>query len=109
MSPHQEECNPRLYRGRHCHQQIGTLPLAHLDRATQLAAELSSLVQVIKALPEGAAEQVALVQAYADALKVLWITMAGFAFVALIASLFTESLSIDRRQETEQGLQDARH
>ena len=78
------------------------------ENATQLATEASSLIQVIKTLPDASPERRAIVRAYADALKVLWVAMAGFAFVALAASFFSKGLSIDRKQETEQGLQTER-
>ena len=79
------------------------------NNATQLASEASSFVQVIKALPKDSPERVAIVQAYADALKILWVAMAGLTFSALVASLFTKALSIDRKHETEQGLQGTRN
>ena len=74
------------------------------QNATQLAEEASSLVEVIKALPSDSEERIAIVRAYADALKLLWAAMAAFAFAALLVSLFSEKLSIDRKHNTEQGL-----
>lgn len=79
----------------------------HLARnATALAQDASGLVQVIKAMPEGGAERVAIVNEYADALKVVWAVMAGFAFVALVLSFGTEGLSLNAEMETEQALID---
>ncbi len=74
--------------------------------ATALAQDASGLVQVIKAVPEGAPERVAIVSAYADALKVVWAVMAGLAFVALVLSLGTEGLSLNAEMETEQALKE---
>lgn len=74
--------------------------------ATALAQDASGLVQIIKAMPEGGAERVAIVNAYADALKVVWAVMAGFAFVALVLSFGTEGLSLNAAMETEQALID---
>ncbi len=74
--------------------------------ATALAQDASGLVQVIKAVPEGAAERVAIVSAYADALKVVWAVMAGLAFVALVLSFGTEGLSLNAEMETEQALKE---
>lgn len=74
--------------------------------ATALAQDASGLVQIIKAMPEGGAERVAIVNAYADALKVVWAVMAGFAFVALVLSFGTKGLSLNAAMETEQALID---
>ena len=72
--------------------------------ATAVAQDASGLVQIIKALPEGATERNELVNAYADALKVVWAVMAGLAFVALLLSLLTKGLTLDARMESEQAL-----
>ena len=72
--------------------------------ATALAREASGLVQVIKAMPEDSMQRVAIVDAYANALKVVWAVMAGLAFVALVLSLGTKGLSLNAKMETEQAL-----
>ncbi|KAM0795934.1 major facilitator superfamily domain-containing protein [Usnea florida] len=72
--------------------------------ATTLAQDASALVQVIKAIPQGEAERLAIVNAYANALKVVWAVMAGLAFVALVLSLATKGLSLNAELETEQAL-----
>ena len=72
--------------------------------ATAVAQDASGLVKIIKALPEGATERTELVNAYADALKVVWAVMAGLAFVALLLSLLTKGLTLDTRMESEQAL-----
>lgn len=74
--------------------------------ATALTQDASGLVQVIKAMPDGAAERTTIVSAYADALKVVWVVMAGLAFVALILSFGTKGLSLDAELETEQALKE---
>ena len=74
--------------------------------ATALAREASGLVQVIKAMPEDSMQRVAIVDAYANALKVVWAVMAGLAFVALVLSLGTKGLSLNARMETEQALKE---
>lgn len=51
----------------------------------------TTLIQIIKALPEGL-EKTQLKQSYADALKIVWITLCGHCTFALILSLWTESL-----------------
>ncbi len=53
-------------------------------------------------MPDGL-EKTALVQSYADGLKVVWIVMCCFSGVALISSLWTQQFSLDMELETEQG------
>ena len=72
--------------------------------STTLVQDASALVQVIKAIPQGAAERLAIVNAYANALKVVWAVMAGLAFVALVLSFATKGLSLNAELETEQAL-----
>lgn len=43
------------------------------------------------------------IQSYADSLKFIWVTMAGLAGMALILSVWTEGLDLNRPLETEQG------
>lgn len=74
--------------------------------ATVLAQEASGLVQVIKAMPEDSMQRMAIVDAYANALKVVWAVMAGLAFVALVLSLGTKGLSLNAKMETEQALKE---
>ena len=77
--------------------------------ATALAQDASGLVQVIKTMPKGTAERVLIVNAYADALKVVWAVMAGLAFVALVLSLATKGLSLNAAMETEQAFKEQRN
>ena len=81
---------------------------ALISNSTQLAQDASALVQVIKAMPRTMPERGMLVDAYADSMKIVWATMAGLAFVALMLSTLTEGLSINERQVTEQGLSEKR-
>ena len=74
--------------------------------ATALAQDASGLVQVIKAMPEGVVGRTSVVNAYADALKVVWVVMAGLAFVAFVLSLGTKGLSLNAEMETEQALKE---
>ena len=74
--------------------------------ATALAQEASGLVQIIKAMPEDSMQRVAIVDSYANALKVVWAVMAGLAFVALMLSLGTRGLSLNAKMETEQALKE---
>ena len=74
--------------------------------ATALAQDASGLVQVIKATPKGAPERISIVNAYADALKVVWVVMAGLAFVAFVLSFGTKGLSLNAEMETKQALKE---
>lgn len=47
--------------------------------------------------------RLALVQSYAEALKVVWVVMCALAGVAMVASAWTEGLDLDRELGGEQG------
>jgi hypothetical protein len=70
--------------------------------ATQWAQDASALVSILKAMPDGLAK-LQLQEAYVDANKMIWIVTCALAGVALIASLWTEALPLDRVLETEQS------
>lgn len=70
------------------------------------AKDSVAMVQLIKAMPVGAPGREELLGAYADALKVVWMAMIGFAAAGGLASLFTEGLSLDRELSTEHGLRE---
>ena len=74
------------------------------DRASMYSKDASSLVQILKAMPEGSLERIMIVNTYADSLKVVWATMAGLAFVAMVCSVRIEGFSMDGGLSTEQGL-----
>lgn len=75
--------------------------------AEQYSSDAASLVQVIRAMEGEELEQRAqLVQAYADALKIVWVTMCGLAGLALISSFFVKGLDINVPLETEQGFKE---
>ena len=71
---------------------------------TDLAQDASGLVQVIKSMPDTSPERGMIVNAYADALKIVWAVMAGLAFVAMVMSAWIEGLSLDVEHNAEQGL-----
>lgn len=73
--------------------------------AGEYAKDSVALVQVIRMMPLGAGRE-ELLGAYADALKVVWMAMIGFAVAGGLASLWTEGLSLDRELETEHGLRE---
>lgn len=72
--------------------------------AEEYSRDAAALVQIIKGFPrERGDAKGQLVQSYADALKVVWVTMCGLSAVAMVASVWTVGLDMDRPQETEQG------
>lgn len=70
--------------------------------AGEYSKDAAGLVQVIKAMENGLAKT-QLIQAYADSIKVIWVTMCGLAGVALFTLLFVKEYSMDIALETEQG------
>ncbi|KAI9760450.1 MAG: hypothetical protein M4579_001644 [Chaenotheca gracillima] len=77
-------------------------------RADEYSKDATSLVEMIKALPPSQDEQrQQFIQAYVDALHVVWIVMCALAAVAMIASAWTKSYSLDRALETDQGWVDS--
>jgi len=83
-------------------------------KAEEYSRDAASLVQIIKGFSTAGAAasgehvgnevvRAQLVQAYADSLKVVWVTMCGLAAVALVASAATKGLDLNRPLETEQG------
>lgn len=70
--------------------------------ADEYSRDAAALVQIIKDVEVGAVKA-QLVQSYADALKVVWVTLCGLSGVAMVASVWTKGLGLDRPLETEQG------
>lgn len=70
--------------------------------AQEYSKDAAGLVQVIKSMEEGVAKT-QLVQAYADSLKVVWVTMCGLAAVALVSCWWVEAYSLNIEMATEQG------
>ncbi|KAL8649797.1 MAG: hypothetical protein Q9210_004187 [Variospora velana] len=77
------------------------------SRADEYSRDASSLVQIIKAM-EGGVIKDSLRHAYADSLKVVWLTMCGLAGVGMILSLWIRGLDMNQPLETEQGFIDER-
>ncbi|KAJ6141227.1 Efflux pump [Penicillium chermesinum] len=85
--------------------KLKAYPLLASD-ADQLSKDASSLVETVKAMDPRSLEKTMIIEAYADSLKVVWATMAGLAFLGLLTSVFTEELTVDRAQESQQQLQE---
>ena len=79
---------------------------AGLTKATKLSQEASSLVEIVKSMQPSSPRRIMIVAAYADSLKVVWATMTGLAFLALLTSFFTRRLNVNRLLGSEQQLQE---
>lgn len=77
------------------------------SKAIEYSRDAATLVQSIKALPEGL-EKTHLKKSYADALKIVWITMCGLSAFALILSLWTEGLDLNKPFDTDQGFREGK-
>ncbi len=77
------------------------------SKAVEYSKDASSLVQIIKGMKDGPAK-LDLQHAYADSLKVVWLTMCGLAGIGLFASLFIRGLNMNKPLETEHGFIDER-
>lgn len=79
------------------------------SNAEEYSRDAAALVQIIKGFPKDQGDAKGqLVQSYADALKVVWVTMCGLSAVAMVASSWTKGLDMDRPLETEQGFWEER-
>lgn len=75
------------------------------SKAEEYSRDSSGLVQIIKQMPEGL-EKMQLKQSYAEALKIVWVTMCALSAVALVLSLWTKGYDLNRPLETEQGFRE---
>ena len=72
--------------------------------AEAYSRDAATLVQIIKQYPsDQKGVKAELIQAYADSLKIVWLTMCGLGAVAMFASLATKGLDLNRPLETEHG------
>jgi hypothetical protein len=72
------------------------------DMADTYSQDATSLVRIIASMEDGDAK-VQLIQAFADALRVIWIVMCVLAGIAGISSLFIRGYSLDQTHVTAQG------
>jgi hypothetical protein len=73
-------------------------------QADQLSKDSSALIEKIRAMPLGD-ERTFLLESFMSGLKGIFILCTVLAGLAFVASLFTESLPLDRALETDQGFQ----
>lgn len=73
-------------------------------KAEEYSRDASSLVQIIRGFgPKETGIKRQLQSAYADSLKIVWVTMCGLAGAAMVASFWTEGLDMNKPLETEHG------
>ena len=83
-------------------QHLIAIPTLAAD-AVAYSRDASGLVQRIKEFPEGA-NKAALVQAYADSLRIVWAVMCTLSAASLVGSIFVRRMSLNRAHYTEQEL-----
>lgn len=83
-------------------QHLEAIP-AVAANASELAIDTIRLVQLIESLPDGS-EKLALMHAFADSLKIVWMVMCSLSGLALIGSIWIRRISLDRTHFTEQRL-----
>lgn len=73
--------------------------------ADAYSRDSTELVQIIKAMPASVLKN-NLIQAYADALSVIWMVMCGLAGIGLVTSFFLKEYSMQMEHATKQGFQE---
>ncbi|KAI2785979.1 hypothetical protein POX_h09744 [Penicillium oxalicum] len=73
--------------------------------ADQYSQDAAGLVQIIKAMADGA-DKSDLKDAYTDSLRIVWAVCCGVSLVALLLSLFTKSYNLDQVLDSSQTLQE---
>ncbi|KAG4443606.1 hypothetical protein IFR05_000883 [Cadophora sp. M221] len=73
--------------------------------ADAYSKDATALIGVIKAMEDGL-EKTQLIEAYADALKMIWVVMCALSAVGLVASLATKGYSLNQEHKTLQGFKE---
>jgi hypothetical protein len=76
---------------------------AFADKAYDLSRDATIVVELIKNMEEGPAKD-QLVVAYADALRIIWVSMIAFAGFSLILSTTVKAFSLQQEHHTQQAL-----
>lgn len=71
--------------------------------ADEYSRDATIVIGVIKAMPEGE-EKRDLIQAYADSLRIIWVSLLAFSALAMFLSFGTKGYSLNQEHVTEQGL-----
>lgn len=73
------------------------------DLADAYSRDATIVVSVINGMPEGP-ERRDLVQAYCDALKIIWLTLMAFSAASMVLGFTVKGYTLKQRHVTEQGL-----
>ncbi|KAF2137939.1 uncharacterized protein K452DRAFT_235249 [Aplosporella prunicola CBS 121167] len=73
------------------------------DKATEYSRDATSIVALLGGMPDDERKR-ELIQAYADALKIVWAVFAALSGAAMLAGFFIKKVSLDRAHQTRQGL-----
>jgi ABC-type microcin C transport system permease subunit YejE len=85
-------------------QRLAELP-AFAAVAQEYSRDATIVVGILKAMPDdGSPEKGQLVEAYAQALRTIWVSMVAFAALGLVLSLSVRGYSLNQKHVTEQGL-----
>jgi hypothetical protein len=71
--------------------------------ADQYSREATAVVSIIQQMPPGDS-RTELVQAYADGLRIVWMSLLAFAAVGMLLSFTIKGYSLNQEHVTEQGL-----
>ncbi|KAI5291245.1 hypothetical protein KEM54_005747 [Ascosphaera aggregata] len=73
------------------------------SQAKQFSQDATELVSIIKAMPPGLARE-QLVDAFANALKVIWIVMTAFSAAVFLSTILIKDYSLKQDHRTLQGI-----
>lgn len=86
------------------HSKLRTYPLL-APKAEQYSQEATAVVQTLKNMPPGQTKD-QMSQAFADALKGVWLVMMVLAIVALLCAPLIKEFPLDQEHNPEQGIVD---
>jgi hypothetical protein len=73
------------------------------DKAYEYSRDATSVVSVIKALPDGQAKD-DLVNTYSESLRMIWITLLAFSAFSMFTTVLIKGYTLIQVHETQQGL-----
>ena len=84
-------------------ERLAGIP-ALVGKEAEYSRDASGLVQTIRDMPAGTAKS-DLISAYAGSLRIVWAVYCALAGVAMVTSFFLKKHDMDRKLNTEQGLE----
>jgi hypothetical protein len=83
-------------------RKLSALP-AFAALANEYSRDATSVVDIIKAMPPGT-DKSDLIQAYADSLRIIWISLLAFAALGMFMGGTVKGYTLDQEHKTKQGL-----